>query len=124
MNVKDVYIAGKKNIAYQKELKMKEEHRQKVIELDKKMDEIIHEKLLNRNGYPGDGPPSLLIDTKKSSDNYEFQSFSPVKLQSIETELNVSEDSSRIIKSSLGVSASQLFEYVPATKLKGLKMLL
>lgn len=118
MNIKDVYIAGKKNIAYQKELKKKEDFQKKVEKLDKKLDKIIAEKQQNYDLYP-DGKPSLLIDTQKPSNEYEFDSFAPAKLESIETKINVAKDNSRIIKASLGVSASQLFEYVPTTKIKG-----
>lgn len=120
--MRDVYNAGKKNIAYQKELKRKEVFRGKVEKLDKKLDEIIAGKKLHSDLYP-EGKPSLLIDTQQPPKEFEFKSFAPAKLQSIETELNIAEDSSRIIKSSLGVSASQLFEYVPATKLKGINIL-
>ena len=60
-------------------------------------------------------------DEDERFDLKESEPFQPVKLKSIESEVEMDLDTSRIITASSGLSVSSLQEYIPATKLKGME---
>ena len=116
--MKLIYEASKKNMELQKEKQKKENLLEKIENLDKKLDQIVAEKQIESSVYP-----NPFDDLSKSSDNTknenENNSFKPVKLESIEKNVNIVNDVNRLIKPTAGITASQLYEYVPATKIKG-----
>lgn len=125
MNIKLIYDAEKRNMEYQNKKNGGNTEEStinktdKVIHgLDESISQIVIEKQLEHSVYPNlhdDHSRDANVEVK--NDNSTFQ---PVKLQSIEADVNIINDSNRIIKASTGISASQLYEFVPATKLKGL----
>lgn len=117
MNMKSIYEATKKNQQVQQELNHEEEV-EKGTKMTKPIEQIVSQKQLEHSIYPNvhDDYTTDLDDTKNVDD---MNSFKPVKMQSIESDVNIVNDPGRIIKPSAGISSDQLHEYVPATKIKG-----
>ena len=61
-----------------------------------------------------DDPDNLFKPSKK------HLPFPDVKLQSIETDITEKIDNNRIVKPTEGITSAALYEYIPATKLKGI----
>lgn len=119
MNIKDIYEATKKNIQFHEQLA--ENNKVEVDKLNKNLDDILSEKKLEHLIYPESYQPPGELDNIERED---ISSFKPVQMQSIEKDQYIANDNNRIISSAAGIAASQLFEYVPATKIKGLCILL
>ncbi|KAK0087205.1 hypothetical protein PV325_001574 [Microctonus aethiopoides] len=73
--------------------------------------ELLAQKEVRKNSND-DNDDDELLKSKNIMD--------PVQLRSIEENVKVHQDENRIIKSSVGLTSSCLYEYVPTTKLKGL----
>ncbi|XP_001607372.1 5-methylcytosine rRNA methyltransferase NSUN4 [Nasonia vitripennis] len=114
MNLKDIYEASKKNLELHQALRENKEV--DVEKLDKNMGDILSDEKMKHSFYPESYQVPRELDNVERED---VSSFKPVQMQSIEKDQYIANDRNRIISSSAGVSASQLFEYVPATKIKG-----
>ncbi|XP_058804927.1 5-methylcytosine rRNA methyltransferase NSUN4 [Phymastichus coffea] len=118
MNMKLIYDASKKNQAIQQELKKKKKVLKEIKRIDQQLDHIVSETKSKYSIYPKSYEIDAQVVEKTTFD--DNKSFKPVKLQSIETDLNIVNDSSRIIMPSSGITAEQLYEYIPATEIKGM----
>ena len=86
---------------------------------DKQLSEI--ESIFPADSGINAGSLSEFIEEKKEVFGYkETDALKPVELKSIQANVEIKLDSSRIISANSGLSISSLQEYVPATKLKGL----
>lgn len=117
MNLKDVYEAAEKSIQFQQTLP--ENKHDDDTKLDNNLGDMLSEK--KHSFYPESYQVPKELDHIERED---ISSFKPVQMQSIEKDQYIMNDRNRIISSATGISASQLFEYVPATKIKGLCTLL
>ena len=112
MNLKSIYNVFKK--LYKEKKQEKELKKQKLENLN----EIIKEK--SKSPYQ-----TASQDSSVDLENQNFhEQFAPVKLQSIEADVVKATDINRIVRFSEGETPSSLYEFVPATKIKGIFLIL
>lgn len=131
MDLRDLYEAHRKNKDERDKRKLKE------IDTTKNIYQLPHFKSTLegkqrseiKSLYPDDYEvPEQLLNNKELSipadvdDLPELKKpLDPVQMRPLEADLNTAiHDENRIIKPSTGLTATTLYEYVPATKLKGL----
>ncbi|KAJ8680682.1 hypothetical protein QAD02_016469 [Eretmocerus hayati] len=115
MNMKNIYSAFKESMKYVKP-KQNNEVDEEINDKEDRISDLVAERQSSLPPYSSAVEYSLTSSNRKHADG----GLEPVQLQSIETNVVRGSDSSRIISASAGISASQLYEYVPATKIKGM----
>ncbi|KAJ9581820.1 hypothetical protein L9F63_003889 [Diploptera punctata] len=123
INLKNLYDLEKKNIKQNEQENERKKGLEEIFKLDKKMEEMLintQEKEL-MSLYPqsvGDAmpPADILSDSTKQSDQHDV-----VMKETNEEAEDLEVDSQRVINPVSGLSAAALYEYVPATRLKGME---
>ncbi|XP_014206934.2 5-methylcytosine rRNA methyltransferase NSUN4 [Copidosoma floridanum] len=121
MSLKSVYDSVKRSIDYEKSLVRPKGYQETIRLMNEKLGNIVEEQKKNVTSVytdPSDDHTQNVIEKESENDN---SSFEPVKLKSIETDLKVVTSKDRIISPACAESSSFLYEYVPATKLKGME---
>jgi len=121
MNLKTIYETYKEQIdlnSYKSNKKKKKERQTK----DRRMESLVTDTQLStiQSHYPDYVSSSMSLSTQDEDKDVvaEKQALQPVKMKSIDSDLNkVAIDENRIIQPNVGLSG--LYEFVPATKIKG-----
>ncbi|XP_024941555.1 5-methylcytosine rRNA methyltransferase NSUN4 isoform X2 [Cephus cinctus] len=127
-NLKTVYDVHQENIMFRNQ--HTERPKKKVSTSHEQSNINVASLLMNKNRaevqsmYPEDytlsAEPTIIKDEDEASKI--DQPIRPMPLQSIESGMeNADFDTNRIINPSMGLSSSSLYEYIPATKIKGLE---
>lgn len=124
MNLRAIYETYRKEIDANR-FKSKKREKQNKVENQQTASKIADTQMLKiQSHYPVDYPSAPASISIKDGDEetegtvQESQALQPVEMKSIESNLNeVTLDENRIVQPNAGLSG--LFEFVPATKLKG-----
>nr|CAD7404094.1 unnamed protein product [Timema cristinae] len=132
LNIKTLFELEERNIKEQKIAETRKEDLEKIYKLDQKMEQLMlskqHEEVESvypqHEGVSKDGPnklePSLV--SRANEDLPPALSSESHHAASLQSSLESAEyDTHRLIDPSVGLSASALYEFVPATKLKGME---
>lgn len=128
VNLKEVYDIQLRNLSV-RNTRMQAKQNDKNItpdQLDRRLESSVQEQQMAalRSLYPPeyDPPQKSLEDLREDDEGPKATPpLEPVKMKSIEETPDVAKiDSARIVKPSMGLTTSTLYEYIPATKIKGM----
>ncbi|XP_063972859.1 5-methylcytosine rRNA methyltransferase NSUN4 [Diachasmimorpha longicaudata] len=124
MNMKDLYEVSKRSKIERDKKKQRVEPTEPIYKMDLPLEDILQTKTCEelKTILPKGYEPSLkTLDQEDDGLPPQESPFEPVSLRPLEEDLATAQlDESRIVKPSVGLAASALYEYMPATKLKGL----
>ncbi|CAG2062257.1 unnamed protein product [Timema podura] len=132
LNIKTLFELEERNIKEKKNAQTREEDLEKIYKLDQKMEQLMlskqHEEVESvypqHEGVSKDRPNKLepSLASRADEDMPPALSSESHHAASLQSSLESAEyDTHRLIDPSVGLSASALYEFVPATKLKGME---
>ncbi|XP_011302332.1 5-methylcytosine rRNA methyltransferase NSUN4 [Fopius arisanus] len=125
MDLKELYEVSKRSKVERDKKKERLETEKPVYKMSLPMEDVLEKKTYSelKTLFPDNYEPSMkALEQEDDGLPPKVEPLEPVQLRPLEEDLAVAQlDESRIIKPDTGISASSLYEYIPATKLKGLE---
>ncbi|XP_067003144.2 5-methylcytosine rRNA methyltransferase NSUN4 isoform X2 [Anabrus simplex] len=129
LNLRTLYELEESSLKEKEDSENRSEDLEKIFKLDQKMEMIKHSKQIHEyeSLYPADENNFRSLDPDSSEERAHSKeanvgSSVPVDQTSLKHSIDNAEiDESRIINPDIGLSSASLYEFVPATKLKGME---